>query len=362
MQKNILVLSTMYPGKNSPTFGIFVRNQVEALRKRGFTMDIAAITEPGMRKHQLLKKYMAWMIQIGLISLCKGKNYQMIHAHYIFPSGFFGLWFKKRFGTKLIVTCHGGDLDKMAKKGKFFFQQTKRILQEADHVVAVGEALKQEMVERYQVNPGKVTVLNMGVDRNIFSPVPKVHAKRRLGLETNSFHLLYVGNLIEAKGLIELLDAYRPLKQSFDQLELHLIGAAKQPEFLERIKEKIDKETIQGVTFHGPKAQQEVAVWMNAADIFVIPSHMEGFGLVALEAMACHTPVVGSDVGGLSHLLKDEAGILVEPRSHESLRNGLEKLISNPQLRDQLVFKGEEKAQQNDQDKLLDQLISIYHR
>ncbi|WP_371069582.1 glycosyltransferase [Sediminibacillus sp. JSM 1682029] len=360
--KNVLVLSTMFPGKNSPTFGIFVRNQVEALRKRGLDIDVAAITEPGMRKHQLLKKYSAWMIRIGLISLRKGKGYQLIHAHYIFPSGLFGLWFKKRFGTKLIVTCHGGDLDKMAKKGKFFFQQTKRILQHADHIVAVGETLKQEMLDRYQVDAGKVTVLNMGVNRQIFTPVPKPQAKRMLGLEKDRIQLLYVGNLIEAKGLMELLSAYQQLKQTFDQLELHLIGAAKQPEFLERIEEKIDREDIPDVTIHGPKGQQEVADWMAASDIFIIPSHMEGFGLVALEAMSCHTPVVGSNVGGLAHLLKGGAGILVQPKDHESLYDGLEKLITSEKLRDQLVIKGEEKAQENDQDKLLDQLISIYHR
>ncbi|SDK14354.1 glycosyltransferase [Sediminibacillus albus] len=358
----ILVLSTMYPGKNSPTFGIFVRNQVEALRERGFSIDVSAITEPRMTKQHVLKKYAAWLSRILYIYTTKGKSYQLVHAHYIFPSGFFGLWFKRLFGTKLIVTCHGGDLDKMAKKGRFFFNQTKRVLQEADHVIAVGEALKREILETYQVNKTKVAVLNMGVDRHVFCPIAKPAAKREIGLSSSSIPILFTGNIIEAKGLIELLDAYREIKQTFDQAELHLIGAAKQPLFLERIRMKIETENIKDVTIHGAKSQKEIARWMSAAEVFVIPSHMEGFGLVALEAMSCHTPVVGSNVGGLAHLLGDGAGVLVEPQDSASLQAGLERIIRDKRLCSQLIDQGEKKAQDNDQEKLLDQLISIYHR
>ncbi|PAV31684.1 glycosyl transferase family 1 [Virgibacillus profundi] len=352
----------MYPSDDSPTYGIFVKNQVEAIKQYNHQVDIAVVKDPRMGKLFVLKKYLIWFLKVISILLFKGRKYDIIHAHYVFPSGLFGLLFKKLYGTKLVVTAHGGDIDKMSKKGPFFFNQTKNILKKANHVIAVGEELKREINETFGIEPEKISVLNMGVNREVFKPIEKDKAKVELNQPLDKFSVLFVGNYIKAKGLIELLDAYNMLKKKYPFIELHLIGATKQEEFKKELDEKIESEQIKDVKIHSTKNQQQLAKWMAAADLFVLPSYIEGFGLVALEAMSVRTPVVGSKVGGLAYLLQDGSGVLVEAQNTDSLRKGMENIITNKDLQKQLIDKGEEKAQENDQRILLNKLFTIYEK
>ena len=115
MKEKVLIITNMYPSKEHKTFGIFVFKQVEQLRQIGFTIDVLAITNPLTTKMNLLKKYMTWLLN-GLFLLMRGKKYKVVHVHYVFPSGLIGLMFKKIWKQKLVVTCHGSDLNKMAKK------------------------------------------------------------------------------------------------------------------------------------------------------------------------------------------------------------------------------------------------------
>ncbi|MFD1037143.1 glycosyltransferase [Virgibacillus byunsanensis] len=360
--EKILVISTMYPSETNPTFGIFVKNQVKELKNRGLSVDVAAVNDPRAGKLVVLKKYLIWILQVIYILLTRGWKYDVVHAHYVYPSGQLALLFKTLFRTRIIVTAHGGDLDKMAKKGQFFFKRTKQVLHEADHVIAVGEKLKIDMVTAFEVSEDKISVLNMGVNRKIFTPISQEIAKRTLEIPPPSIMILFVGNIIKAKGIEELTAAYRHLKENYRNLELHLIGAQKEPAFVKRLQDKITTNSIKDVTIHPAMEQRDIAIWIAAADVFVIPSYMEGFGLVALEAMSCHTPVVGSDVGGLHYLLQDQAGVLVKPKNKTSLSNGIESILKNDNLRNELIANGEEKAQLYDQEKLIGQLIKIYHQ
>ncbi|GGK01687.1 LPS biosynthesis protein RfbU [Lentibacillus kapialis] len=360
--EKILVISTMYPSKAHTGFGIFVENQVKALKDRGFHVDVAAIKDPRINKPAVVVKYAFLIMRVLLIMLMKGRHYDIIHAHYVYPSGKLALLFKKLFRTTVIVTAHGGDLDKMAKKGPFFFRQTKHVLHQADFIIAVGEKLKQDMMGTFDVSEEIITVLNMGVDRQIFKPISQAHARKLVHLPSSATVILFVGNIIEAKGIDELISACHDLKGTTPSLELHLIGARKDPAFANQIREKMAREDIQNSHIHPPMKQRDVARWMAAADVFVIPSYMEGFGLVALEAMSCHTPVVGSDVGGLHYLLSGDCGILVKPKNRVSLRRGIERVLKETDLKQQLVANGEAKAETYDQEKLIGRLIAHYYR
>ncbi|SEH44139.1 Glycosyltransferase involved in cell wall bisynthesis [Halobacillus karajensis] len=359
MSKRVLVISNMYPSRKNPTYGIFVRNQVEALRKKGLKIDIAVNRDNRGGKLNLLKKYGRWFLKT-ISKLPSGRKYDVVHAHYIFPSGLPALLFKKLFKTKLIVTSHGGDLDQMAKKSPLIRKMTGYILQEADHVIVVGEALKQEVTGNFGIPEQKVSVINMGVNRKVFAPMDAVKAKQELKLAPDRKHLLFVGNWIEAKGLRELSEAFQRLNAKRGDLELHLLGSKKSEQFLEELEASIEQANKDRIHFHGPKDQKAVGKWMAAADVFVLPSHIEGFGLVALEAMSCHTPVVATDVGGLSYLLKDGTGVLVEPKSADSLEAGLEQTLSDESLRASMVEKGEQSARENDEEVMLERIIDLY--
>ena len=354
-QKNLLVITTMYPGKRTPSFGIFIKNQIEQIKEHDFNVDLLTIKNDKMDRKNVVFKYTVWLIKFSFTLIFKAERYHVIHAHYLFPSGWLGRLIKRIYKTRLIVTAHGGDIDKMPQKHRKIDRQIKKILVDADHIIAVGERLKLVINKKYQIAHNKLTVLNMGVNRNIFKPGSKVEAREQLDLPGNKRIILFVGNLIKAKGLEELVTACTTLADQFD-LECHLVGANKEPYFFAKL---IQSTTI-NIHYHEATNQAQVANWFRAADVFVLPSHMEGFGLVALEAMACHTPVIGTNVGGLSYLLSGEAGLIVPPFNPNAIADAIKQLMTNESLREKLINNGEEKANQFDQDKVIKKLIQLY--
>ena len=345
----------MYPSEKHPSFGIFIKNQVKQLEKEGYDIDLLVIKDPRMGKINVFKKYSAWFIKWLYYFMFRGRRYDVIHAHYVFPSGLLAMLFQKLYNIPFVVTAHGGDIDKMAQKNSLIHSYTRKILHAANYVITVGELLREKVMNDFQVPGSKIKVMSMGVNRHIFYPQSQKRCRETIGLPEDKKILLFVGNVIEQKGVNELLQAYEALERQ--DTELHLVGAIKHPAFLKSIEPIIQRNSIY---IHPPATQKEVACWMNAADILVIPSHIEGFGLVALEAMACQTPVIGTRVGGLQYLLGKDAGVLVEPRNVPQLKQKIAELLSNKELQQKSVLNGEKKVEENDQNKLIQHLISIY--
>ncbi|SDX79816.1 glycosyltransferase [Salimicrobium album] len=360
--KRILVISNMYPGKRSRTFGIFVKNHVEILRSRGFEIDVLGIRDPRMGKKFVIQKYMKWLGKFAWLLLKNRKKYDVIHAHYVFPSGLLARIFKKISGAGMIVTSHGGDIDRMARKNNLIAGETKRILRDADAVIAAGEGLRQDIISDFGGDPEKISVLSMGVDRNKFYPRDKSVSKKMLGLEENSFHILYVGNIIKAKGIEELVNGFREVEKQNRNVHLHLVGEVKEPDFYNEVKAAIPESSRSSIHFHPSVNQNKLAEWMSAADLFVLPSHLEGLGLVAIEAMACHTPVLGTRVGGLQYVLADGRGELVEPQNERALAESMNKLINDPELRKTYAEQGETMAQKHDLEVVVRQLGQMYEK
>lgn len=357
----ILVISNMYPSKKSISFGVFVKNQVEALRKKGFIVDVLAVKNPNSSKFQVIFKYIQWLLKSSLFLALKGKKFNVIHVHYVFPSGLIGLMFK-RFNpsVKLIVTAHGGDINKMAKKNPRIRKWTEKVLSEADHVIAVGQELSMELHQSYDVPLDKLSIVSMGVNRTVFKPYDKIVVRQDLEVNDEAISILFVGNVIKEKGLIELLGAYRKIKKEIPNARLDIVGKIKSEFFFDELKSYINTYSLTDIYFHGAHNQTEVAKWMSAANVFVLPSYMEGFGLVAVEAMACKTPVVGSDVGGLSYLLNNECGILIEPQSEKSLYEGISQILNDSNLASKIVENAEAKVEENDEETIIEELIQVY--
>lgn len=358
--KKVLVLSNMYPSEKAKSFGIFVKNQVEGLRKKGLEVDVVAIKDARMGMKYALPKYMVWLLSGLLKLLTKGRSYEIVHAHYVFPTGMLGLLFKRLLKTRLIVTAHGGDIDRMARKNDRLFKWTKKILQEADHVIAVGDQLKDDMVQDFDLPESKVTVLNMGVNRQVFQPMDKRLAIQELGLAPEKEHVLFIGNIIQAKGVEELLHAFQAVTQERPQACLHVIGLPKEPSFAERMKGLAHEIGEEKVQFYPPIVQKELIVWMNAASCFILPSYIEGFGLVALEAMSCRTPVIATAVGGLKVLLDEERGILVPPKDADALKKAMLDVLSHPEAYLEMVDRAEALADHYSEEHVLDTLCEIY--
>ncbi|HJF31926.1 MAG TPA: glycosyltransferase [Sporosarcina psychrophila] len=357
--EKVVVFSNMYPSPQHPTFGLFVKNQVELLQSAGLDVDVVAIQDPGKGKIQAMKKYMTWFFRSFLYMMNNRKRLSLTHSHYAFPTGVLSLIGKKIFGIPYVITVHGGDIDKMAAKSKRIADYTKRILGQAESVIVVGDKLRDDVINRFEVPEANVHVMSMGVDTTIFKYVPKVEAREKLGLPIEEKMLIFVGNVIQAKGLLELVEAFDSLKMTFPDSSLYMIGSQKDSHFVETLRSFIRDKDVEDIKFKEPLGQADLALWMSAADALVLPSHHEGFGLVALEAMSAGTKVVATDVGGLSYLLKDQAGILVEPKNPDSLAEGLwSALGESSDGIDETVVQA--KIAQHSFDTIVKNLLSIY--
>ncbi|WP_153722087.1 glycosyltransferase [Sporosarcina cascadiensis] len=359
--KKAVIFSNMYPSAEHLTYGIFVKNQVELLQNNGFDVKVIAIHEPGKGPIEKISKYISWGLQSFTYLLTNKKKIGITHAHYAFPTGILSYIGKKLFGLPYIVTVHGGDLDKMAKKSSRIAGFTRKILEEASHIITVGEKLRQDVIEDYGIAPSNVEVMSMGVDTNIFKPMGREEARLLLNVPLNEHVLIFVGNVIESKGVMELLEAYRQVKASHPDLLLYIIGSQKDQRFTETVKQKIQETGAAGIEFKEPVSQTELAKWMSAADILALPSYHEGFGLVVLEALASGAKVVATNVGGLPYLLQDGAGILVEPRSADSLAEGLDQALSNEVTRAQQEVI-QQAVQQHSFEVIVKRLNDIYSR
>ncbi|GAJ97494.1 glycosyltransferase family 4 protein [Geomicrobium sp. JCM 19055] len=215
-------------------------------------------------------------------------------------------------------------------------------MKNAAHVIAVGPALYEEIIQEYGVSEDRVSLINMGVNRNVFHQRTDVPSP----FDQEKKHILFAGNIIKQKGIVELIRAFQQLHEDDQQLQLHLVGSFQSDAFKSEVENLIETLHLpkEAVLFHGPKSQDELAIHMTYADVFVLPSHIEGFGLVVLESMSCGTPVVASNVGGLPSLLSDEAGVLVEPEQPESLKRGIDAVLYDESLRKQLVQAGYKKS------------------
>lgn len=322
-----MVFSNMYPSTEHPTYGIFVKNQVEQLKANSVDVKVLAIHDPGKGKIEKITKYLTWGMRSFLYVLKNKKDIRITHAHYAFPTGMVSLFMKKMYKIPYVVTVHGGDLDKMAKKSTRIANFTKSVFQEAAQVITVGEKLRNDVITDYHIAAEKVEVMSMGVDTGVFKPMGQEEVRLLLDVPLNERVLLFVGNIIEAKGVMELVAAFKQLQQTHDDLLLYIVGSQKDQRFSNEVKETVGSNP--NIRFKEPVSQTELAKWMSAADILVLPSYHEGFGLVALEALAAGAKVVATNVGGLPYLLKDGVGILVEPRDSQALAEGLEKALSH---------------------------------
>ncbi|MGE7664313.1 glycosyltransferase [Ureibacillus composti] len=327
--KKVLVISNMYPSKDHLSYGIFVKNQVEQLRQNGVQSVLAVNANPATGKANVLKKYASWGMQVLSAFRKNKKDIGLTHSHYVFPSGMFSYLLKKRHNVPYIVTAHGGDINKMAKKSARIKGYTEKILQNADHVIAVGEELASDIVRDFRVSSDKISVMSMGIDRTVFhQPASKNEVAKKLGMDKQKVNFLFVGNIIQEKGVEELINAFLQLEQAQpNKAALYCVGSTKDVSFSTRMKDLAEGST--NVHFIEPMPQKRLSEYFQAANVFILPSYIEGLGLVALEALACGTPVIASDVGGLHYMLQEQAGILVPPKSTEALYAEMEKVVQN---------------------------------
>jgi D-inositol-3-phosphate glycosyltransferase len=212
--------------------------------------------------------------------------------------------------------------------------ETERLLAgNCDQIIATTEREKEDLVQHYGASPERISIVPCGVNLDLFQPMDRETAKRQLGFGDHKV-VLFVGRIEPLKGIDRLLTAitYLPNRAG---LKLVIIGGDEHSQHeIERLQRLSQGLHLDGsVTFPGLISHEELPRFYNAADVCVVPSHYESFGLVALESMACGTPVVAADVGDLKSVIhQGETGYVVMDNTPRALADKIALLLAGPGL------------------------------
>ncbi len=268
----------------------------------------------------------------------EGVEYNLIHSHYwlsgVVATKLAGRWNIPHFATfhtlaRTKQRARAGERESVTRA-----HAEQQIISSADSVVVSTQIEKDDITKLYQVNGTPIEVIPPGVDTTMFQPADTHAARQHLGLPEKRM-ILYVGRIEPLKGLDILLRAVALLNDRTGTRLLIVGGSLEKDAEIDRLKTLADDLDISGIVdFTGSISQQQLPAYYNAADVFVLPSWYESFGLVALEAMSCGTPVVVSRVGGLTSFIEHgKTGYLVPWRCPDAFARCLETLLENPALR-----------------------------
>ncbi len=314
-------------------------------------------------------------------------HYDLLHTHY-WLSGQAGWAAKQRWGVPLVHSMHTMAKVKnaaLAEGDKA--EPVERVLGEeqvvasSDQLIANTDKEARELVELYGADPARVATVSPGVDLSLFRPESPLlargagllphrtgPARRRLGLPRDAYVLLFVGRIQPLKAPDVLLRAVARMLDDDPALRAKLVVAVVggpsgsgrcRPEGLQNLAAELGITDV--MRFEPPSPQEELADWYRAADVTVVPSHSESFGLVAVESQACGTPVVASRVGGLCTAVADgESGVLIPGHAPADYAAVLRRLYAEPGLHARLARGAVRHGQSFGWDATVDDLLEVY--
>jgi glycosyltransferase involved in cell wall biosynthesis len=276
-----------------------------------------------------------------------GIQYPLVHTNY-WISSWVGMQLKKHQPLKQVHTYHSLGAVKYKSVTTIPMIATTRlsvektVLETADRIVATSPQ-EQEHMRSLVSTKGKIDIIPCGTDIHRFGSLDKQAARNLLGIEPDALVVFYVGRFDERKGIETLVRAVGQSQLRGKKNLKLIIGGGSRP----GQSDGKERERIEGIvaqlgmtditTFPGRLSDEILPAYYTAADVCVVPSHYEPFGLVAIEAMACGTPVVASDVGGLQFtVLPEETGLLAPPKDDAAFAAAIDRILSNPEWRNQL--------------------------
>lgn len=364
---------------------VFTRSQDEhvphILHDLGYgnrIVHIPAGPEKPLPKPELVT-YIPDFIQ-GILDFARGKNiqYHLLHSHY-WMSGMAALELKTAWQVPLLQMFHTLVLmkNRVASspeeiEGGYRLEGEKMVLQAADRVIVATPAEKSQLEFLYHADSPKITIIPPGVDTSRFYPIPKDEAKTVIGVETGQKILLFVGRIEPLKGIDTLIHAIAILKRNNDlgtcPYSLAIIGGdpnaseemmTAEMRRLQALSRELEISDL--VLFLGKRSQDTLPYYYASADVVIVPSHYESFGMVALEAMACGTPVVASQVGGLAFLVQDEVtGFVVPDRDPQALAEKLRQLMCHPETMQRMGRQAAEYARAYDWRVIARRVFEVY--
>lgn len=261
-------------------------------------------------------------------------HYDLIFSHY-WLSCWVGKYLQMWWGVPHVTMFHTMGAIKNSigigeEEPELRIVTEREAVQESHRVIASTAREKDDIVRCYGAVPDKIGVVPCGVNRELFQPSDKKSARQQLDLNDDKI-LLFVGRIDPLKGVENLLEAVSYLKDT-DSLRLVIIGGDEDSNDAVTQLKEVAKELdlTDRVTFHGLVKHHELPLFYNVADVTVVPSYYESFGLVALESLACGTPVVATDVGNMRNFIKQgETGYVVSDNNPGELADKIGIILSD---------------------------------
>jgi D-inositol-3-phosphate glycosyltransferase len=265
-----------------------------------------------------------------------GLQYDLIHSHY-WLSGWLGRCIQRSWDVPHIMMFHTLGAVKNAigmgeDEPELRIWAEKQLAKDCHRIIAATEGEKEDLIRYCGASPETISVIPCGVNLDLFQPIDKEDARRQLGLDSDAI-ILFVGRIDPLKGIDRLLMAMTYL-EGRQGARLVIVGGDDDSEAeLERLRRLTRELHIQdSVTFAGPVGHEELPSYYSAAQVCVIPSYHETFGLVALESLACGTPVVAAAVGGIETVVRqDETGYVVRDNTPLRLADSIDAVLSKPE-------------------------------
>lgn len=274
----------------------------------------------------ILEKYPFWefiylflpLFILGLVQLLlKSSKINKIHAQGLI-AGAVGVILGKIFNIKVILSTHS--IYNFPTSG-MYFKFAKFLFKNSEKVLCLSNQSQQEVLA-LGIDKPRVEVFTYWVDQEIFQPLSKPESRKKIGEESQSFICLFVGRLVNGKGVPELIDAANLLK---DKVKFIIIGDGPLAQIVSNAAKGLNN-----ITFVGKVNNDELSKYYNAADVLLVPStHEEGYGRVILEALSCGLPIVATNRGGIKEYINQKIGILIEV-TPQNIKQSLLLLLNNP--------------------------------
>lgn len=274
------------------------------------------------------------------------RRHDIAHANF-WMSGLCAADVKRAIGLPFVITFHAlGRVRRAAQRAADEFPDERfaiedRIVAEADHVIAECPQEEEDLIEHYSADPARITILPGGFDPSELWPISKELARVSLGLAPDEPVILQLGRMVPRKGVDTVIRAFSRLIHHHGIAARLIIvgGETREPDpiatpELGRLMRIAEEEGVsERVLFAGQRGRDALKYYYSAAEVFVTTPWYEPFGITPVEAMACGTPVIGSNVGGIKFTVRDgEAGYLVPPGDPDAVAERIAHLCHNPRL------------------------------
>ena len=247
----------------------------------------------------------------------------VVLSYWLYPDAFGAAAVAHELGVPLVAGARGSDI---RARDRFSLALTRSVLTRSARILTVSEDLRSIAIERFGASAERTSTIPNGCDTRIFRLADRSVARAALGVPQDAKVILFVGRLVEAKGLRELMTAWLELARREPRLRLTAVGQG--PLLAELASRAAAAQCAERFHAPGALAPSEVATWMQACDVFCLPSHTEGYPNVLVEALASGRPVVATPVGGIKEIVDADNGVLTPVRDASRLAAALSAALS----------------------------------